>query len=62
MFVTKLLRNGRTDYYDILCAYWVGLRLGQRSFIVFLSRSLKKYFLEIMYMAKQLLPGQPVTM
>ena len=34
MLVTILLRNGWTDLYEILCAYWVGLRIGQHLFII----------------------------
>ena len=34
MFVAKLLRNGSTDFHEILCAYRVGLRIGQHLFFI----------------------------
>lgn len=35
--ISDLLRNGWIDLYQILCAYWVGLRIGQHLFVIALN-------------------------
>lgn len=37
MLVTKLLRNGWTYFYQIFCAYRLGLRIGQQLYFIALN-------------------------
>lgn len=31
---TKLLQTGWNDYYEIWCAYWLGLKIGEHQFYI----------------------------
>lgn len=62
MLVTVLLRNGFTDLNQILYAYSVGLRIGYYIFSIPLSDKGCSLELEIIYKAKQYLPGQLVIL
>lgn len=37
VFVTKLLRNGWSYFYEILCVYLIGLRINPRLFFISLN-------------------------
>ena len=34
VFVVALLRNGSTDFYEIFCAYLVGMRIGTEVYFI----------------------------
>lgn len=36
-FIIKILVNYLTDFHEILCAYWLGLKIGLYIFFIYLS-------------------------
>lgn len=57
MLVTKVLQNSWTDFYEIVCAYGVGLRIGQHLLFIPLNDKVDQS-LNSFLMAEQCLLGQ----